>query len=115
MTLTGAQLKAVLEQQWQGSSTMRLQVSENFAYSYDTGNPIGSRVVSMSVGGVPLAPTDTVRVCVNSFLAGGGDGFTGLTAGTELVGGPIDLDVLTEYLDTQGPVSAPPNDRVTAL
>jgi 5'-nucleotidase len=115
MTLTGAQVKAALEQQWQGSSTIRLQVSENFTYSYDDGNAIGSRVVAMAVGGVPLGASDTVRVCVNSFLAGGGDGFTVFTEGTDLVGGPVDLDALLDYFAAQSPISAPPNDRVTAL
>jgi 5'-nucleotidase len=52
---------------------------------------------------------------VNSFLAGGGDGFTVFTEGTDLVGGPVDLDALLDYFAAQSPISAPPNDRVTAL
>jgi 5'-nucleotidase len=50
----------------------------------------------MNPGGVR---TDTYRVTVNSFLAGGGDGFTVLTQGTQAVNQPgFDVDALEDYL-----------------
>jgi 5'-nucleotidase len=36
---------------------------------------------------------------VNSFLAGGGDGFTVLRDGTNRAVGPVDLDALVEYIE----------------
>jgi 5'-nucleotidase len=50
---------------------------------------------------------------VNNFLAAGGDGFTGFTAGTDLTGGPIDIDAFTAYLTANPNLSPPPADRIT--
>ena len=45
MTLTGAQLQQVLEQQWINQPTPRiLQVSRGFSYSWDANAPVGQRV-----------------------------------------------------------------------
>jgi 5'-nucleotidase len=52
-------------------------------------------------------------VTVNNFLAGGGDNFAAFTQGTDLVGGPIDLDAFTAYLQTNAPISPPALDRIT--
>jgi 5'-nucleotidase len=50
---------------------------------------------------------------VNSFLAGGGDGFSVLTQGTnDVVGGP-DVDALVAYLGANRPTAPPPTDRIT--
>jgi 5'-nucleotidase len=51
-------------------------------------------------------------VTVNNFLAGGGDGFSTFTGGTNLVTGQIDLDAFVAYLTAQSPVSAPTLDRI---
>jgi 5'-nucleotidase len=50
---------------------------------------------------------------VNNFLAAGGDGFTVFAQGTDLVGGPVDLDAFTAYLTAHPNLSPPPADRVT--
>jgi len=52
---------------------------------------------------VPNDASVTYTVTVNSFLAGGGDGFTVLRDGTNRVVGPTDLDGLVEYIETQLP------------
>lgn len=101
MTLSGAQLKAMLEQQWgaPGSDRARmLQPSAGFSYQWDSRRPHGSRVEGMRLNGRRLDATDEVRVTVNSFLAAGGDGFRVLRDGRDRVGGPLDLDAFTEYL-----------------
>ena len=41
-----------------------------------------------------LDPTKTYRVTVNNFMATGGDGFTTLLNGTNLLGGAQDIDAL---------------------
>jgi len=122
MTLTGQQIKDLLEQQFQtdgqGNSFVRLlQVSQGFRYSYSASAPAGSRVdfASIQINGVPIEANATYRVTVNSFLASGGDGFTVLAAGTERLGGALDLDALQAYFAAHSPISPPALDRITAL
>jgi 5'-nucleotidase len=101
MTLTGAQLKAVLEQQWSMVRPERarmLQPSAGFSYQWDSRRPHGSRVDGMRLNGRAVNATDEVRVTVNSFLAEGGDGFRTLRQGRDRVGGPLDIEAFTEYL-----------------
>jgi 5'-nucleotidase len=104
LTLSGAQLKAMLEQQWSATRPERariLQPSAGFSYRWDSRRPVGSRVEAIRLNGRALDPEDEVRVTVNSFLADGGDGFRALREGRNRVGGPLDLDAFTEYLRTE--------------
>jgi 5'-nucleotidase len=75
--------------------------------------PIGDRVSNLTLNGTPIDPAATYRVSVNNFLAAGGHGFTVFADGTDLTGGPIDLDAFTAYLGANSPVSPPPLDRIT--
>nr|WP_245775640.1 bifunctional UDP-sugar hydrolase/5'-nucleotidase [Saccharopolyspora flava] len=115
MTLTGAQLKAVLEQQWTPEETNVLQVSAGLRYSYSASAPIGSKVTEISINGQPVDPNAPYRISVNNFLAGGGDGFTEFTKGTDIAGGPVDLDAFLAYLDAHPGIAPPPADRITTL
>ncbi|MEH1169124.1 bifunctional metallophosphatase/5'-nucleotidase [Micromonospora sp. CPCC 205539] len=119
-TLTGAQVKNVLEQQFvgfNGQTTQRvLQVSAGLTYSYDTTAPAGSRVSALALGGTPVDPTASYRVTTNDFLANGGDGFTELTGGAARVTAPgFDVDALVAYLGGGAPVAPGPADRITRL
>jgi 5'-nucleotidase len=118
-TLTGAQLKEVLEQQFVGfggQTTQRiLQPSAGFTYTWDNSAPAGSKVSAMTLGGTPIDPAATYRVTTNDFLANGGDGFTRLTGGVDRVTAPgFDVDALVAHLAT-GPVAPGPADRITRL
>jgi 5'-nucleotidase len=115
ITLTGAQLDAVLEQQWQnGGSTVRiLQISSSLTYSWSQSAPVGSKVSDIKVDKVPVDPAGTYRVAVNNFLAAGGDGFTVFAQGTNLTGGPIDLDAFTAYLTANPNLAPPAPTRIT--
>ncbi len=118
MTLTGAQLKAVLEQQATAGSDgtgRMLQISHSLTYSWSVSAPIGSKVSDIKINGVPVDPTANYRVTVNNFLAGGGDGFTTLLAGTDLLTGMIDLDAFVAYLTANSPVPPGPQNRITKL
>ncbi len=111
MDLTGAQIKTVLEQQWQRNSLnvvpsrpfLRLGVSEGFEYTYaqqqvtefpldnpstpDVDESLTSYtapkgfVTGMWLHGAPIDLAATYSVTVNSFLAGGGDNFHELVKG----------------------------------
>jgi 5'-nucleotidase len=101
LTLSGAELQALLEQQWQGQPFARvLQVSRGFAYAWDASLPPGRRVVpgSLRLDGRPVGPDDPVRLTVNQFLAGGGDNFSGLTAGRDRRTGVMDIDALEAHV-----------------
>jgi 5'-nucleotidase len=117
LTLTGAQIKAALEQQFDnpdpGQSRI-LQVSQGFTYSWDATRPAGSRVdpASIKLNGTPISATASYRVTVNSFLATGGDGFTTFTAGTNQTGGGQDIDAFVAYLGAHSPLSPPPTNRI---
>jgi 5'-nucleotidase len=120
ITLTGAQLKTVLEQQWQpqpdGSVQVKmLQISSTLHYSWSQSAPPGSKVSNITVAGQPVTDTATYRVSVNNFIAAGGDGFAELKNGTDLAGGPVDLDAFTAYLTANPGLAPPPADRVTVV
>jgi 5'-nucleotidase len=120
MTLTGAQVERVLEQQVfpsdtaNGAGTM-LQVSGGLHYTWDPARPAGDRIdpASITLSGLPLVPTQSYRVTVNNFLADGGDGFTVLREGTDRLGGAIDLDALEAYFKKRPSVPPGPRDRIT--
>ena len=126
-TLTGADVRGVLEQQFQQvspgtttgngprNSTLRLGTSEGLSYRYDLAQPYGRRIDSITVLGEPLDLTAEYRVAANSFLIAGGDGFTAFTNGNELglgpVAGPVDVDSAVAYFEANSPVSEPAADH----
>jgi len=104
MTLTGAQLKSVLEEQWQPAGSARpflkLGVSEGLVYTYDPTAAQGSRITSITVNGSPLDAAGTYTVAANSFLAGGGDNFAtfkGIEGKRDT--GKIDLQSMVDWFD----------------
>ena len=79
MTLTGKQIKDMLEQQWLDPKRPRiLQVSSGFSYAWDGGK--GDRRAHArredDAERQPIDPAASYRVTVNNYLAVGGDGFT---------------------------------------
>ena len=116
ITLTGAQLKAVLEQQVFPPSDPRiLQISSSLHYTQTPANPAGDRISNITLNGTPIDPATGYRVSVNNFLAAGGDGFTVFAEGTDLEGGPIDLDAFTAYLTANPNLAPPALDRITVV
>ncbi|RKG93026.1 bifunctional metallophosphatase/5'-nucleotidase [Corallococcus terminator] len=122
LTLTGAQIERLLEQQFRaGTATRILLPSAGFSYAFSASAPLGSKVdpASIQINGTTVDPAASYRVTVNSFLAPGGDGFTVLTEGTNLLGGAVDSDALEAYLTAKStesnPLPAPALDRITLL
>jgi 5'-nucleotidase len=115
---TGAEIKAVLEQQFESglntvSRSNLLMPSANFRFSYDKSRPAGQRIVAMSLDGKPIDPAKAYRVAINNFLASGGDNFTLLAGGSDPVDAGLDLDATEAYLATNPPV--PVLGRITDL
>jgi len=52
----------------------------------DSKAPVGSRVVSVTVGGWPIDPGKKYKVASNNFMLAGGDGYTSLGKGKVLIG-----------------------------
>lgn len=118
LTLTGAQIRDLLEQQWLDPKRPRiLQVSKGFSYAWDAGKPYGEHVVvdRMTLDGTPIDPARTYRVTVNDYLAGGGDGFTVAKQGTERQYGVYDADALYGYFQANSPVAPVPPGRISRL
>lgn len=115
---TGAEVKAVLEQQFVAGDKDRsrpnlMAPSANFAFSYDRSRPRGERVVTMMLDGKPLDPKRTYRVTINNFLSSGGDNFTALAVGRDAADGGLDLDATEAYLATNP--KAPKGGRIRDL
>jgi 5'-nucleotidase len=132
MTLTGAQIDRMLEEQFCGLNSPNatptpgffkvLLPSAGFHYTWDqseagavncdTANAVAA--ASITLGGQPLDLGASYRVTVNSFLADGGDGFAVLKQGTDRLGGAVDTDAFEDYLQAAEPtgVSPAPRDRI---
>ncbi len=124
LTLTTADLKDLLEEQFAGclgqsATTTRVLVpSAGFKYTWDGERACGSRIREATLtragatetlvsGGTVLEPARSYRVTVNSFLADGGDGFSTLKRGTNPIGGGVDIDALARYLGQYQPPATP--------
>lgn len=116
---TGAQLRAILEQQFHsGSNAVRPRVlfpSQGFSYAYDLLQPPGKRIRDMRLHGQPIRNDAHYRVTMNSYLAAGGDNFSVFTRGERVAGGMPDIDALEGYLQINSPVSPPATDRIHRL
>jgi 5'-nucleotidase len=120
MDMTGAQLRGLLEQQWQrpnrDSERSMLQVSRSLRYRWDSTQPIGRRVVagSIFIDGVPLDEAKTYKIVANNFLAEAGDSFPMFAQATNKVDtGILDLDAFlallaaNERAGASAPMAAP--------
>ncbi|VXB41511.1 ExeM/NucH family extracellular endonuclease [Nocardioides sp. AX2bis] len=105
--MTGAQIKAALEQQWQpdGASRpfLKLGISEGFTYTYDPEAARGEHVLDMRLDGEPVDLATSYSVTVNSFLAGGGDDFAAFreaaATGSPQDTGVTDLQATVDFLE----------------
>ena len=116
ISLTGAQIDALLEQQFTTGSGV-LQVSQGFEYQWSASAPAGSKIdpTTIKLDGVPMDPDQGYRITVPDFLADGGGNYTVLLEGTGRLGGPLDVDALADYLATHSPVAPGPRDRITRV
>ncbi len=117
LDLTGAQIKAALEQ---GFMTPRreqvLAASQGFSWTFDRSRPIGDRVVMMALNGTLIDPAAHYRVTVNTFLAGGGDGFTVFTQGRQAAGIKVgDLEALEAWIKAVPVRGIPQEERAIAV
>lgn len=118
LSLTGKQIRELLEQQWSGANaatTRILQPSKEFSYSYKQDATVSPRASNIMIAGQALVDTQVYRVTVNSFIADGGDNFTVLKQGKNPIGGGQDIDVLEKYVTQNSPLSAPATNRIKLI
>jgi 5'-nucleotidase len=127
MDLTGAQIKEILNQQWNGGNAggqKILQVS-GLSYTWDLSEAqaddadalVGDVMVDAdgdpTTPMVPLEDGTTYRVVANNFLADGGDSFPTFVDGTNRLIGGLDIDSLRAYLLENSPVEPTLTDRIS--
>ena len=117
LTLTGAQIVELLEQQFPGHRNAQnaprvLQVSAGFSYAWSASAPPGQRVRDARLDGKPLEAAARYRVTVNDFLLSGGDRFGVLREARDIDVGPVDVDALEAYLQAHSPLTPPAPGRV---
>jgi 5'-nucleotidase len=135
VSMTGPQIKRVLEQQWEypnntlfyapGGVGEILMPSASFSYTWDSSQPAGAaagagnRVIAgtMAINGTPIdmSGTKTYRVVIQNFLQGGGDSFTGFKAGTNPVQGGFDINALVTYMKAHPNYTPVTPNRITKL
>jgi len=127
VSCTGAQIDALLEQQFRNVPATQttpaavrstvLQVSRGFTYTWNNAGPVGSRVdpASIKINGTAINPATNYRVTTNNFLVTGGDGFSVFTGCTNPLGGDIDLDAFVRYFEANSPVAPGLQDRITRV
>lgn len=113
-TMTGRELKAVLEQQFDESKAegrTLLLVSDGLRYGYDLGKPVGQRIVDPRLNGATIDDTRSYRVAVSNFLANGGDGFTTLKAGSAAITDMEDIVAMEAWFRAAPAITPPATDR----
>lgn len=118
LSLTGQQIRELLEQQWSGANADRpriLQPSKELSYAYKKDATAVPRATQIMISGQALMDSKSYRVTVNSFIADGGDNFTVLTKGTNRVGGGQDVDALEKYINQNSPVQEPETNRIKVI
>ncbi|NIK57387.1 5'-nucleotidase [Kribbella shirazensis] len=120
VSLTGAQLDAVLEQQWQTQTngTIKfapLALSGNVKYAFDAGRPVGDRIdpADVKIDGTALDPAKTYRVAALAYTVIGADGYSAFKAATNPVRNNTDHETFTTYLQIHKTLTPAPLDRVT--
>ncbi len=123
VTLTGASLKKVLEQQWQHDADgnvpsrpyIQLGMSDNVRYTFDATRPEGQRITSVWIDDAQLDPAKSYKVIVPSFLATGGDNFRAFTEGAWVDTGVVDYEGWIDYLGDSSPVAPDFGRRAVAV
>jgi 5'-nucleotidase len=110
LSMTGAQIRSLLERQFGRDRPRVMSVSRGFTYRYVY--DAGARTVSIDpstirLGGKAVDPRRTYRVTVNSFLADGGDGFALLRDANGRSPGVLDIEALVDYLSRTSSAGSP--------
>ena len=120
LDLTGAELKAVLEETlggMPGNASGLLYPSRGTSYVIDVAKPVGERVEDLEVGGKPVQAGVTYRITLPSFVAGGGDAhpLAKNAKGYRYDTGILDIDAFVDYLKAHDPIDGRFAGRVSIV
>ncbi|TFC49762.1 ExeM/NucH family extracellular endonuclease [Cryobacterium sp. TMT2-17-1] len=113
-SLTGAQFKTVLEQQWQRDAAgnipsrpyLQLGLSDNVNYTFDASRTEGDRITGIWINGSAIDPARSYRVGSFNFLLTGGDNFREFKNGTGTRdSGLVDRDAWISYITAKSPLT----------
>ncbi len=117
-TVTGATLHAMLENSVSRipSDNGRFGQISGFSFRYDSCQPAGSRVVSVTLAdGTPILPDDTAYTfATNDFVNAGGDDYTMLADGQGTTR-ELMADVVLEYIEAQRVITPIVEGRITNI
>ena len=111
---TGAQIKQILEEQWQPASASRLYLqmglSKNVTYTFDPNRAKGDRITSIRIDGSPINPAHTYTVASNAFLitnvGAAPDNFATFMRGSNYRDTLVqDLDAFVGWISKNSPLS----------
>jgi 2',3'-cyclic-nucleotide 2'-phosphodiesterase / 3'-nucleotidase / 5'-nucleotidase len=113
MTLTGAEIRELLNQQFNPDKVRMLQIS-GLSYEWSDELEYGEKVLDIYLpDGELIDEEKEYSLTVNNFMAGGGDNYTALLKGKNTYIGPTDLDGLVNYIKAQdGALNAEIEGRV---
>jgi len=118
IAVSGQTLKAALEH---GVSTLNEPESGHFPqvsglrFIYDGAQPVGSRVVSLSVNGQPVDPEKTYTMALTTYLLEGGDGYSMLKGAkvlSELQEAPSDSEVVMDAISRAKTIAPQTDGRI---
>ncbi len=117
VTITGAQIHQLLEQQFSATEYSILHVSKGFSYTFKASAPLGQHIdpATIKLNGTTINPTTEYRVTVNSFMAEGGGSLNVLKQGTNRLQGPSELAMFAQYFQAHSPITAPKPNRITQI
>ncbi|MBK5217741.1 MAG: 5'-nucleotidase C-terminal domain-containing protein, partial [Propionibacteriales bacterium] len=112
VSMTGAQFKKILEQQWQRTAGgaipsrqyLQLGLSDNARYTFDPQAPEGEHIIDVIVDGKPIDEDATYKIATFSFLAAGGDNFHEFKNAQSVDTGLVDREAWIDYLGDESPV-----------
>ena len=115
VTLTGADVIQLIEEQWQpdgaSRSFLHMGISDELDVVYDSDAERGEHVVSVEFNGEEIDPNAEYRVATLSFLASGGDNFSAFANGEFQQSGITDFEVWENYFETRDVVEGDPQER----
>ncbi|MEP6827849.1 MAG: 5'-nucleotidase C-terminal domain-containing protein [Aestuariivirga sp.] len=108
--VTGKQILGALENgfsQVEDGAGRFPQVS-GMVVTADLKQAVGSRVVSVTIGGKPLDPAASYKLATNDFMLNGGDGYVGLNMKTLVgaTGGKLMANDVMAFIKKQGSITA---------
>ena len=117
LAVTGDMIRAALENGVSdvANAAGRFPQVSGLTFTADLMRPVGQRVDNIMIGGKPLDPAASYTLATNDYMAGGGDGYVALEAGTPLLGardGKLMANDVMAYIAAQKTVAPKVEGRI---